>query len=394
MNEFIKKSVVCSIAGLVIAACDRPPSAAVAELDPSSPVIADLIANGGYNQQLCVTAQLILTNSDGDDFAIVVDRARGSRFNMEQMATDPATKQVTVASLVQTVEVDGDAMQAAVSCKMIHRDRVNDLFGLELSGPTRSCRDINEFTYRAALAALSEDERREFESRGTPLRFVDDEVMGAGAQWLPSAVDDFIRPGRDEDGSKFLSIQAPSVKVPWDYEDGDWFQGVQSCKLIAVDAMVRWVTTAALWSQAAMFPRITPACDEPSARSSTVGSCILYFGPSGATFCQDFSGRGWTAESAAADCGQRYATQEEWDASGGSYIGGGGVYSAESCAERDAPAELRGEPFLLADSANRGTCVWRCNDLDEALWHAMVPIRETGGRSLKDSCELFLEPYW
>ena len=104
MNEFIKKSVVCSIAGLVIAACDRPPSAAVAELDPSSPVIADLIANGGYNQQLCVTAQLILTNSDGDDFAIVVDRARGSRFNMEQMATDPATKQVTVASLVQTVD--------------------------------------------------------------------------------------------------------------------------------------------------------------------------------------------------------------------------------------------------------------------------------------------------
>jgi hypothetical protein len=32
--------------------------------------------------------------------------------------------------------------------------------------------------------------------------------------------------------------------------------------------------------------------------------------------------------------------------------------------------------------------------VDEALWHAMVPIRETGGRSLKDSCELFLEPYW
>ena len=107
----------------------------------------------------------------------------------------------------------------------------------------------------------------------------------------------------------------------------------------------------------------------------------------------DTSGRNGP-ESAAADCAQRYATQAEWDASEGSYIGSGGVYSSQSCAERDAPAELRGEPVSLADSANRGACVWRCNDADEALWHVMSPIRESGGRSMKDSCELLLQPYW
>lgn len=394
MTELVTKSAVCSFASVMLAVCSHSPAAVSGELDPASPVIADLVANGGYNQQLCVTAQLILANSDGDDFEIIVDRARGSRFNMEQMATDPAGKQVTVAALIQKVEVDGQAMEAAVSCKMIHRDRINDLFGLELGGPPRSCRNVNEFTYRAALAVLSEDERQAFESIGKALRFADDEIMGAGAQWLPSVVNDFIQPGQDVDGSQYISIQAPSVKVPWDYEDGDWFQGVQSCKLVSVDAMYRWMTMAALWTEAEMFPRVTPLCTEPSSRSSVAGSCILYFGPSGATFCQDFSGRGWTPESAAADCAQRYATQAEWDASEGSYIGSGGVYSSQSCAERDAPAELRGEPVSLADSANRGACVWRCNDADEALWHVMSPIRESGGRSMKDSCELFLQPYW
>lgn len=360
------------------------------QLTTPNPYIADLLARGAYDEQLCATAVMLINNATSDDFAIEVIRAAGDRFNTEQMATDTDTRTVTVASLIQSVEVDGGELHAAVSCKMIHRDRINDQFNMQLPGPNRECRYVNEFTHQVSLDSLTDKERRAYEENGRALVFRGDFVTGAGAQWLPTVINDFIDPM----AAGGFAIRSPSVQVPWDYDERDWYQGVQSCKLITLAAMRRWMTTAALWPGAELFPRVTPVCTEPSARTARAGSCILYFGPAGATFCQDFSGAGWTPETAAADCGKRYATRAQWDAADGSYVGDGGVYSPMSCAERDAPAELRAERFAIAEPVNRGTCVWRCNDADETLWHSMTAVEQVDGRSLRDNCELFLDPYW
>ena len=76
---------------------------------------------------------------------------------------------------------------------MIHRDRINDLFGLELGGPPRSCRDVNEFTYRAALAVLSEDKRQalnELRDRAVHAQTLDPRLRGR-IQLAPLIVDSY-----------------------------------------------------------------------------------------------------------------------------------------------------------------------------------------------------------
>jgi hypothetical protein len=263
---------------------------------------------------------------------------------------------------------------------MVNRARVNDVLGLNLSGPARSCRDVNERTYRLALTTLSSQERQRYESVGRKLYFVDDYAAEAGGEWLPSIINDFMQIKIDDSGVTYLEVQAPSVQVPWDPVGRDWYKGTHHCKLITLAAMQRWVIAIAFTDADEIFPPSKLVCTSPSAKTSTVGSCIFFFGPADADFCQDFSGPGWTRDSARMTCGERHASEADWIAMERSYAGAGGIYSELSCADREPTVD-----------EFHGTCIFHCNRSDEALWHVLrTADGGTEVRGMDRACDLFL----
>jgi hypothetical protein len=340
-----------------------------------------------YDYGLCVTAQRILLNSQPDEVEIVINRAAiGGGFGTLQMDVDASAGTVVVASLTEQVDVGGEKLNASVWCKMINQERVNDTLGLQLQSQ-QSCRAVNEHTYRETLELLSDEQREAYDARGKPLRFRDDHNAGAGAAWLPAVVNEFVE-SRDD----ALYIQAPTVQVDWDTESRDWYKGTYHCKFITMAAMQRWMTGGALNGAVDLFPRADRECTAPSSMTSTIGSCLQFFGPADAQICTDYSGSGWTVESASAQCGERHATEAAWLAANRKYVGIGGIFSSESCAEREAVREARRSPVGIAKTGDFGTCVFRCNHGDETLWHSLTPdsLGEQGGAAMTARCDLFI----
>ncbi|TDJ47257.1 MAG: hypothetical protein E2O52_03370 [Gammaproteobacteria bacterium] len=370
--------------------------AATAAVDVDAP---DAVA--AYDGDLCTLSQSILLNARPGQVDIVVDRAaRGSGFGTLQMNIDEEHAHVVVAMLTEEVEVDGQTLAASVWCKQVNQDRVNDVLGAQLEGPPRSCRDVNEHTYRQALATLTIEQRRAYDSADRPLRFVDDYNAGAGAAWIPSVVNDYIEwvdPAQDDTArgeQAYLRVQAPSVQVPWDSQGRDWYKGTHHCKVITLAAMRRWMTVGALAGSTELFPRANPVCTQPSRMTSVVGSCIQFFGPADATFCTDYSGAGWTTDAASAQCAGRHVTKAAWLATERNYVGTGGLFSTLSCEARDAISEVRQPPIRMTESGHFGTCVFRCNQADESLWHSLtgVPVSNQGRGGMQRACDLFIEP--
>ena len=297
-------------------------------------------------------------------------------FHVIQMDVDAAANTVTIATTTGLLEVDGVRLPTYVGCKMVNRDRVNNILGLNLDGPVTTCRTVNEHTYNMALAGLSEAERVRFIAEGRALEFADDYIAGSGAEWLPSQVDDYI-----ESDSKGLRIVAPAVQVPWNETTHEFYQGTNHCKLITLAAMQRWMRKGAFTDSPELFPRSTPPCTSPASMTSSVGSCRFWFAPAQATFCQDYSGPGWVSATAQEECSKRHASPEALAAADSKYAGLGGVYDRLSCDERaDSPPPV-------------GTCVFHCNAADETLWHTLDANANgpAATQIMRRACDLFIE---
>jgi hypothetical protein len=343
---------------------------------------ADVIA--AYDYDLCVTAQRMLLNSQDEEVEVIVERAAvGGGFGILQMDIDTEAGTVIVASLTEQVEIDGEKLDASVWCKLVNQQRVNDVLEKQLAPPPQSCRNVNEHTYQKALALLTDEQRDAYEANGMPLHFIDDYNAGAGAAWIPAVVNDYIEPDHGA-----LRVQAPSVQVPWDPVSRDWYKGTHHCKVITLAAVHRWMTDAAFDTATELFPRANPVCTEPSSMTSTVGSCLQFFGPANATICTDYSGSGWTTEAASAQCSERHATEAAWIAAERRYTGVGGVFSAQSCDDRDAISEAQRPPIEIAAAGRFGTCVFRCNHGDETLWHSLT--ENLSGGAMTGRCDLFI----
>lgn len=334
--------------------------------------------SAGYDGHLCVLAQRMLLNAEQGEapFGLEVLRGESNGFHTIQMDVDLGKRTVVIATTAGTANVDGAPLTTHVACKLVDRTRVNDVLKLQLAGPLRSCRDVNEYTYTQALASLSPAERQRYESSGRKLRFADDYLAATGAEWLPSAVETYIH----ADG-EVVEVQAPAVVVPWT-SGGKFFQGTHHCKLITLAAMQRWMRSAAFANDGQLVPGNHGACTAPHATTSTAGSCLFYFAPAGGRFCQDYSGAGWTPESAAAECGKRHASAEALKAAANRYAGTGGLFSRESCGSREDREPLS------------GTCVFHCQAPDETLWHPLGQAA-TGGAAatmMRKACDLYLPP--
>jgi hypothetical protein len=297
-------------------------------------------------------------------------RGTSNGFHTIQMSIDAEQRGAVIAMSTHTTEYAGTAQPTYIECKMVDRQRVNAALELQLPGPDRHCSDVNAATLQTALAGLTPAARTRYAQDGRQLRFGADDVLASGGEWLPVSMDPYVEVADNND----LLVRAPSVRVPWNATEKNFFQGVQHCKLISLAAMQRWVTQAAFNAAARLIPATNTVCTAPTSMTSTVGSCLFYFAPADSLYCQDYSGAEWAAPAAQKECASRHATRAALAAAKNRYEGAGGVYAAAACATRgDAPAIA-------------GTCVFHCNAADETLWHlgGTVDPRMTKG------CDLFL----
>lgn len=351
-----------------------PPSAVANEISLNRTLresVSNLVRSGEYDSRLCVTAQHVILNSSSDDFTVLLQRGEGSAFHTIQMGISSKARIVRVAMMTENSGPLG--FDTYVACKMVNRERVNDELGLRLRGEDTSCRTVNELTYATALSTLELDELQRFLNTGKPLRFVDDHLTAGGGEWIPLALDNFIR----DVAGEYLEVQAPSVRVPWDKSERVFYQGTQHCKLVTLAAMRRWMKNGGLQNAARLFPATQLACTAPAAATSKVGSCLFYFAPAGTSFCQDYTGTSWTAEAASRECAQRHANLEALNDAQNTYAGAGGVFDALTCAKREDVAPIT------------GTCVFNCAAPDETLWQ--VSSVEAGDGTMARACDLFIQ---
>ncbi len=321
-----------------------------------------------YDENLCITAQRMLVNDPA--ISVRVQRALGNGFHSIQMSIDEAARELVVAMTWGAVDVDGEELRTHVACKMVNRERVNDQLGLQLSGPRRACRDINVHSWLLAWQSLSDDERERYAREGRPVNFAVDAVLASGGEWLPAAFEDYV-----DSSETAMVIRAPTVRVPWDVQERDFYQGTQHCKLITLAALRRWMRVDAFDQEASALSAPATECREPSSLTSEVGSCLFYFAPVDGFFCQDYSGSAWTVASAQAECAKRHASKAALRAAKNRYEGTGGIYRPRACDQRDdAPAIS-------------GTCVFHCQAPDETLWHVNGPV----GGPVNKACSLFIE---
>ncbi|MBM4195654.1 MAG: hypothetical protein FJ197_00960 [Gammaproteobacteria bacterium] len=340
--------------------------------------MADVAA---YDASLCERAQRYVVNAEtlspADGFAVRVQRGEGNGFHTIQMSIEPATRTVVIAASSPAVRAGESTLTTHVACKMVDRDRVNDTLDLELDGAVRSCGDVNALTYREALASLTPGERRRYQAAGRTLRFAPDYVAASGGEWLPLAIDDYIR----ADGPD-LVVTAPSVRVAWNRDERNFFQGTQHCKLVTLAAMRRWMITGAERGDKELFPRAKVACAAPSSSTSRAGSCRFWFAPAQAMVCQDYSGSGWTIDSATEECGRRHASSDALRAAANRYEGSGGVFSDLTCSARDDAGEVG------------GTCVFQCQEGDEAQWRMPKVVAGSespaGAAMMSRACDLYI----
>jgi hypothetical protein len=328
-----------------------------------------LARGAAYDDHLCRSAQRLLVNAN-DELAVTEQVDEGNGFHTIQMDVDADAGRAVVAMTTDHADIDGVRVPTYVSCKMVDRNRINDVLGKNLSGPDRQCRVVNKSTYERALAGLTAAERKRYVDDGRKLAFGDDAILSSGGEWLPVTMDAFI----DSSGNDVV-VRAPSVRVPWNPSERNFYQGTQHCKLITLAAMERWLRIGAFDADATLLPATALACDAPHSMTSTVGSCRFYFAPADATFCQDYSGPEWSATTARAECARRHASAEALRAAENRYAGEGGDFSTQDCATRGGA------------SAIAGTCVFNCRRSDETLWHVTGAIdpRMTRG------CDLFID---
>lgn len=329
-----------------------------------------------YDDALCVQAQRTLINADSDfsltPMPIRVQTGEGEGFHTIQMSTEPENNRIVIATTAKEITINNKSMRAYVGCKMVNRDRVNDQLQLTLSGPTTSCQTVNLASYYFALELLDEKQRQRFLTEGKPLEFIADTITPTGGQWLPADAADYI------DGSgNSVRVSAPSVQVPWNTQEREFYQGTHHCKLLSAELIHHWMTSAS-FKERSILSKKQQACSLPKATNDF--SCLFYFAPAQTMFCQDYTGSQWTEQTAREACAKRHASPEALKAAASRYEGKGGVFESRNCAARQAI---------------ESTCVFHCNDSDENMWHDVGSTSDkplpVSAAMMSKACDLYID---
>ena len=335
-----------------------------------------LASADSYDQQLCQLAQRLIINDDTNrnDYTLIEQRGSSNGFHTIQMAADGTRSTLSIASYYQTD--DSNTIQAA-ACKMINRERANAILDLALEGPRRSCRDINQHTYQQALTLLSDAERQRYLRDGAQIVFAEDYIASTGGEWLPINVE---RENHYDAEQRILTIRAPSVQVPWNDSERNFFQGVHHCKLISKATLLNWMRRNSFAQQPELIAGQSGSCTAANQPATSPGSCLFYFAPTDSLFCKDYTGNNWRKETVQEECRQRHASKEALQSAKNRYQGKGGTYSSSPCADRSDVERIV------------SSCVFNCRANDEAVWHSTQILGNAAGAAMMSkACDLYIE---
>lgn len=255
------------------------------------------------------------------------------------------------------------SINGIILAKFKSKDKIDADFGLTNDETPGICADVQEDIYNNALAILTEDERTRYETMGKKLYFIpDDDVpplnsttnpVVKGSDWLD--VDPASKITLE--GDKYY-YEPMSLLVEYNdpaYKDmSERYRGVRYCKFLSHQAILSWMLQKSFEVNPVLITPSKVECTKPSSLVTTTGSCIFYFPQAKTYYCEDYTGSGFTPESAEAKCNSRpdnpYLVPS---------------YSPDSCSERteEIKASIPGYIGLT------GLCVIHCQTPEEFIWN-------------------------
>ncbi len=251
----------------------------------------------------------------------------------------------------------GARVPKEIHCKFRTQDSIESLLEVNIDGEEGTCKEMNQRALDWALGRLTKSQRSRYDSLGKKLVFVDDNVAAIGSGWIGADIT------YTENGDT-VEVMAPAMVIlhndpTVDTSEGHQFYGVHYCKLLSPTQVMFWLVERAFWDdptgdgpEGSGFSDAELVATEQGGdcrlpEPTIAGSCYFYFSISKSWFCNDFTGKTWNLDKAAAI--EKCASKEE-----GEYF-----WSDGPCSERE---DETGGPTL-------GECVISCGDDDEQRWN-------------------------
>jgi len=255
------------------------------------------------------------------------------------------------------------SINGAIVTKLKSKDRIDTDFGLSNDEPQGICADVQEEIYADVLALLTEEEKEKYESKGKSLSFIPDDdpppydestnpVTPTGF-WLDRDPAEMVT--RDEEGNYYFE----TLSHYNEFNDPDLqhidekFRGVRYCKWLSHQVILNWMLDKSFKKDPVILTPTIPECTQPSSLETTSGSCIFYFTQARSYYCSDYTGRGFTPESAEEKCNSR-PSSDLYTA----------TYLPVPCSERTE--ELEAIPGYIGQT---GYCVIHCQEENEFIWN-------------------------
>jgi hypothetical protein len=255
------------------------------------------------------------------------------------------------------------SINGAIVAKLKSKDRIDTDFGLSNDEPQGICADVQEDIYADVLALLTEEEKEKYESKGKSLSFIPDDdpppydestnpVTPTGF-WLDRDPAEMVT--HDEEGNYYFE----TLSHYNEFNDPDLqhidekFRGVRYCKWLSHQVILNWMLDKSFKKDPVILTPTIPECTQPSSLETTSGSCIFYFTQARSYYCSDYTGRGFTRESAEEKCNSR-PSSDLYTA----------TYSEVPCSERTG--ELEAIPGYIGQT---GYCVIHCQEENEFIWN-------------------------
>jgi len=256
-----------------------------------------------------------------------------------------------------------DSINGVVLAKFKSKDKIDSDFGFNNDETQGICADVQQDVYDTVInSILTWKQRKKYEAEGKSLSFIPDDDLppldsstnpvDRGSSWLD--VDPATK--ITHEGNNYY-YEPLSLYVEFDnpaFED-DKYRGVRYCKLLSYQAILSWMLEKSFEDDPVLITPTIPECDHPSSLETEAGSCLFYFVHSDTYYCSDYTGSGFTFESAEEKCNSRDAAGTELSP----------IYNKVPCSERteEIEAAIPGYKGLT------GLCVVHCQTEGEFIWN-------------------------
>jgi hypothetical protein len=255
-----------------------------------------LVQASEIDNNICKYAQTLFGDIDSNSGITVEPINPGSDFTSIKATVDNSTKtaiptykipQGTSGLIFPNVKIN-----TTVWCKTRIPAAIKWNTGInytEQDTADGTCKQVNEYVYATTLAMLTDKQREKYTTKGKPIVFTDDTIVGEGVEFY--ALDQY---SLITDTGTQLSISAASLETAFDSSiPEDDRRGAKYCKIIASQNLLAWMLDGS-FKKGAGLTEPDPeelTCDDVK---KSVGSCYFINEHSSTYMCEDYIGPNYT----------------------------------------------------------------------------------------------------